>query len=596
MSDEKVEKITKNSLYTGFRVLLSYLGKYRRSIIILSLLGIISAIGNAVIPYIAGRFFDSILNPDAVNLFGFSLPLFAAILILWAVIQSITYTIDWRSNTMSEYVSNTIWLDYFSNAYSSLLELPMSFHKKYKIGDVGNKINVAANALETIVGSIVIDLSPQILSIVIALGIAFWIKPLFALVLVVGLFVYITALVLKVAPLGGYQRKYRKHISELWGDAYDAAANTLAVKQATTEAYERFKLSKRVKIAIPLYLRMTKVWSGLTLWQRITILTTQILIFVIAVFYIRAGTMTLGELIAFNAYAAMIFGPFVTIARNWQTIQNGLINVEEMEKILKLPTENYEPKDSTPFELKGDFVFRDVSFEYTEGKSILQGVSLTVSAGDVVALVGESGVGKSTLVDLVSGYHFPTTGSIQVDGHDIRNINLRSYRSQIAVVPQEVVLFNDTIQTNIKYGNFKASDEEMKEAARKAHALEFIEKFTHTWDQVVGERGVKLSVGQKQRVAIARAILRNPKILILDEPTSALDAGTEKIITESLDELMKGRTTFIVAHRFSTVRKADKIFVFKEGKIIESGKHAELMKIRDGEYKRLHDLQIGLHE
>jgi ABC-type multidrug transport system fused ATPase/permease subunit len=162
-------------------------------------------------------------------------------------------------------------------------------------------------------------------------------------------------------------------------------------------------------------------------------------------------------------------------------------------------------------------------------------------------------------------------------------------------VPQEVVLFNDTIKTNIKYGNFAATDGEIREAAVKAHALDFIEKFPLKWEQIVGERGVKLSVGQKQRVAIARAILRNPRILILDEPTSALDAGSEKIITESLDHLMEGKTTFIIAHRLSTVRKADTILVFKEGRIIESGTHAELLLIQGGEYRRLYELQIGLH-
>ena len=182
-----------------------------------------------------------------------------------------------------------------------------------------------------------------------------------------------------------------------------------------------------------------------------------------------------------------------------------------------------------------------------------------------------------------------------IDGHDIKKVNLRRLRQQIAVVPQEVVLFNDTIKTNVKYGNFNSTDEEIRQASIKAHALDFIEKFPEKWDQKVDERGVKLSVGQKQRVAIARAMLRNPRILVLDEPTSALDAGSEKIITQSLDELMKGKTTFIIAHRLSTVRKADKILVFKEGKIIESGTHQELLLIEGGEYRRLYELQIGLH-
>jgi ATP-binding cassette, subfamily B, bacterial len=173
-------------------------------------------------------------------------------------------------------------------------------------------------------------------------------------------------------------------------------------------------------------------------------------------------------------------------------------------------------------------------------------------------------------------------------------LNLRRLREKIAVVPQEVVLFNDTIETNIRYGNFGAGEDDVRRAAQKAHASEFIERFPNKWQQMVGERGIKLSVGQKQRIAIARAILRNPSILILDEPTSALDAGTEKLITEGLEQLMNGKTILVIAHRLSTVRKADKILVFKEGRIVENGTHSTLLAIEGGEYRQLYELQIGL--
>jgi ABC-type multidrug transport system fused ATPase/permease subunit len=515
---------------------------------------------------------------------------------MWAVIQCITYVLDWRSTILSEYLSNTIWLDYLANGFSYLLLLPMSFHKKNKIGEIGNNINTAAGSLETIAGRIVIDLAPQILSIVIALGIAFYVKPILATFLIIGLIIYVVVLLLKVSPLGKIQKEYWSVLMKgFWGDSYDAIGNTLAVKQATAEEYEREKLFTNSRQAVPLWMKMTNIWGSLTLYQRFIILGTQIIIFVLSVAYIHQGSMTLGELLAFNAYAAMMFGPFVTIARQWQTIQNGIINIQQTEKILKTEPENYVPKNAISAPVKGDISFRNVSFHYDEGKPVLQNISFEVHAGDVIALVGESGVGKSTLIDLISAFHFPTEGEILIDGHPIRQLDLKKFRSQIAVVPQEIVLFNDKIKTNIKYGNFLATDAEMKEAARKAHAVDFIEKFPDTWDQMVGERGVKLSVGQKQRVAIARAILRNPHILVLDEPTSALDSGTEKVITDSLNELMKGRTTFIIAHRLSTVRKADTILVFKEGMIVESGIHDELVKKEGGVYRKLYDYQIGLH-
>jgi len=590
-----VEKITKENLYTGVKVLLKYMTQYRREIVVLSVMGIFSAVGNGIIPYVMGRFFDVVTSKETVFILSYAIPVYAALLLLWAVVQLITYLLDWRITILSEKFSNIIWLDYLSKGFGYLLLLPVSFHKTNKIGEVSNKINVAANALETIAGRIVIDLSPQILSILIAFVIAFYLQPLLALFLLIGVCIYIFIFSSKIKHTAVYQKEYWDALNFVFGEAYDIVGNTLAIKQATAEKHEMDKLSSKMKAAVPLWMRLTNLWSGLTLYQRMTILITQLVIFIISVVYIQRGSMTIGELIAFNTYAAMVFGPFITIARNWQTIQNGIVNIQETEKILELPTEAYEKSGSIAKNIRGDIEFNNVDFAYEQGKVVLQSVSFSVKAGEIIALVGESGVGKSTTIELISGYHFANSGTVSIDQHDIHALNLRKLREQIAVVPQEVVLFNDTILVNIKYGNFKATDEEVREAARKAHALDFIEKFPEKWNQVVGERGVKLSVGQKQRVAIARAVLRNPRILILDEPTSALDAGSEKIITESLEELMKGKTTFIIAHRLSTVRKANKIIVFKEGTILESGTHDELIKIPNGEYRRLYELQIGLH-
>ncbi len=593
-TEEKVEKLNKDNIYTGLKVIIKYITEFKVQLIVLIVLGILSAIGNATVPYIAGRFFDSINSDTVIDLFGNQLPAYAVLLIIWAIIQAITYTIDWRNEIMSQYLSNKIWLNYLSRGFSYVLNLPISFHKKNKMGEIGETINIAANSLETIVGRHVIDIAPQLLSIIIALIIAMYINIKLAFILVSALIIYIFVLSLKIRPVAEYHKEYRKNVRELFGDAYDSILNTHAIKQSSAEEYERDKLQNKSALSIPLWMRLSKVWSTLSLYQKIIILITQISIFIISIINIRNGIMTLGELLSFNAYTAMIFGPFMSIARDWQSIQGGIINIQKTENILGIPAENYAPKDAPNISITGQMEFKNVNYSYESDKPVLQNINFKVNAGEVIALVGESGVGKSTLVDLISGYHFPVSGEVLIEGYDIRKINLRKLRESIAIVPQEVVLFNDTIKKNIKYGNFNSTDEEMEIASKKAHAYDFIMKFPSKWEQMVGERGVKLSVGQKQRVAIARAILRNPKILILDEPTSALDAGSEKIISDSLDELMKGKTTFIIAHRLSTVRKADKILVFKEGKIIESGKHDELLKIEGGEYRRLYELQIGL--
>lgn len=593
--DQQTEKLNKENLYTGIKVLLKYISQYRREIIVLSVMGILSAIGNGIVPYIVGRFFDVITSHETVSVFSFIIPIYLFLLTIWAIIQLITYILDWKINILSEKFSNTIWLDYLAKGFGYLLLLPVSFHKTNKVGEISSKINAAASALETIAGRIVIDLSPQILSIIIAFSIAFYLKPILALFLLLGIIIYVFIFSTKIQNTSKYQKEYWDVLNFVFGESFGVVENTLAIKQASAEDYERERLSVKMKSAIPLWMKLTNVWGSLTLYQRMTILSTQIIIFLLSIYYIQQGSMTIGELIAFNTYSAMVFGPFIVIARNWQTIQNGIVNIQTTEKILELETEPYEIKDSVKLNLKGDIELRNVNFQYESGKQVLENISFNAKAGQVIALVGESGVGKSTLIDLISGYHFPSKGEVIIDGNDIKKVNLKTLRQQIAVVPQEVVLFNDTILMNIKYGNFNATDEQVKNAAKKAHALDFIEKFPNKWEQVVGERGVKLSVGQKQRVAIARAMLRNPRILILDEPTSALDAGSERIITESLDELMQGKTTFIIAHRLSTVRKADQILVFKEGKITESGTHQELLLIKDGEYKRLYELQIGLH-
>ncbi len=312
---------------------------------------------------------------------------------------------------------------------------------------------------------------------------------------------------------------------------------------------------------------------------------------------IATGVLSIGELVAMNGYAMMIFGPFVSLGFSWQNIQNSITVAAHAEEIFDSDAEQYAPKGSKYLNLiKGDVVFKNVSFRYApEQPEVLSGINLDVKSGQTVALVGESGVGKSTAISLISGYYFPSEGSVFVDGVDTRKIDLINLRKQIAVVPQEVALFNDTIETNIKYGSFEAIHEDVKRVAASAHIDEFIASLPEGYETVVGERGIKLSVGQKQHISIAMAMLRNPSILILDEPTSALDAQTEKFVTEALEKLMVDRTTFIIAHRLSTVRRADKILVFQKGQIIETGTHDELILREGGVYRHLYEYQVGLH-
>ncbi len=582
----------------GLKILFNYLAEYKKDLVVLSVMGIILAVANALAPYLVGRLFDSILNPGGIfTNTAFKMPLWLFFIVLWGLVRLTADVIDWRTNLKGGVIAEELYSGYLIKGFGRALELPLSFHKKHKMGQTGDRLTRGAKALHGISGNVIFRLAPQLLSVFVAFFITFHINTLLSVIMLLGVSVYVAILVKISPPLASSAKKMHKAYSRAYGDACDSLSNIKEVKQGVSEKYEQRKIFKRFRLqASELLFKIAEKWQRLSFYQRLIFALTQLAIFIVSVLFIQKGKMTIGELVMFNGYVAMLFGPFIILGYNWQVIQNGLAAIENSEEVLNALSEKYAPENMViPGDIKGGVEFRDVSFYYEKKQgNILDGVSFKVEPGEVVALVGESGVGKSTLVDLISGYYFPQKGKVLIDGHNVKSLNLRFLRSKIAVVQQEVVLFNDTIKTNIKYGNFGASDEEVEEAARKAHCLEFIEKFSKKWKQVVGERGVKLSVGQKQRVAIARAILRDPRILILDEPTSALDANSEKVIQKSLEKLMESRTTFIVAHRLSTVRKADKIFVFKDGKIVERGKHEELLDIPDGIYRNFYELQIGL--
>ena len=588
-----------NDLKTGLAVIFDFLAGRRREALLILVLGMASALGNGAVPYITGRLFDSILTPGhAVIIFGRAVPGYALLLLTLAGIQLLVLSIEYRATILRSIISFHSRFDYQSKSYAKLLDLPMSFHKQRKIGEINSKISNAGMGMEVITDRALGGLGPQFLAIFVAIGFLVSINPILALVAASTVATYVGIAFFFIRDSADLQKKIIKGWGKAFGDIHDVVGNTQTVKQAVTEEREKKKIIFRFKNNIfPYWFGIDKIWQTLDSIRGLVVITLQLIVFVWSIRLVLAGQMTIGQLIAFNSYLAMLFAPFTSLLQMWRMIQSAILDIAAVEKILALPSEIYEPNSAETLPaIKGEIEFQNVSFRYEASKPILEDISFKIAAGQTVALVGESGAGKSTLIDLLSGYYFPKKGRVLIDGRNLRQLPLKQLRAKIAVVPQEVVLFNDTIKNNIRYGNFKASGKLIKEAARQAHALDFIEKFPRQWQQAVGERGVKLSVGQKQRVAIARAILRDPRILILDEPTSALDANSEQIIQASLVKLMTGRTTFIVAHRLSTVRHADLILVFENGRIVERGRHADLLLIPNGKYRHLYELQVGLHK
>ena len=305
------------------------------------------------------------------------------------------------------------------------------------------------------------------------------------------------------------------------------------------------------------------------------------------------GQMTAGSLVAFLTYAVNLANPVKRLSRVYGNLQRAMAAVDRVFHVIDLKETITDKPDAKELpKVKGHVVFDHVSFEYKKGVPALSDVSLEVKPGQMIAFVGPSGAGKSTIANLIPRFYEVTSGSISIDGFDIRDVTVSSLRKQIGIVPQETMLFSTTVRENIRYGRLDATDEEVEMAAKAANADTFIRELPNGYDTKIGERGLNLSGGQRQRMAIARAILKNPQILILDEATSALDTESEKIVQAALDKLMVGRTSFVIAHRLSTIFNADQIYVIDNGHIKEHGTHEELLKL-GGLYSYLYNIQFS---
>ena len=304
------------------------------------------------------------------------------------------------------------------------------------------------------------------------------------------------------------------------------------------------------------------------------------------------GDITAGAFVAFLTYAVNLANPVKRLSRIYGNLQKAMAAVDRVFSVVDLTESITDRPDAKPLPpVTGRVRFENVTFSYKEGRKALDEVTLEAAPGEMIAFVGPSGAGKSTIANLIPRFYEPDSGAITVDGHDIRSVTLASLRGQIGLVPQETMLFSTTIRENIRYGRLDATDAEIEEAARAANAHDFITQLEHGYDTQIGERGVSISGGQRQRIAIARAILKDPRILILDEATSALDTESEKIVQAALDNLMVGRTSFVIAHRLSTVFHADRIYVIDAGRIVEQGTHEELLA-KGGLYQHLYDIQF----
>jgi len=390
-------------------------------------------------------------------------------------------------------------------------------------------------------------------------------------------------------------RRRQHEVGELNAVLNDSIAGIREIKAFNRESEQL----ERVEIGIERYrISMLSALRLMAIFQPFIDFSTSIGQLVVIFFggqMALQGTLSVADLVAFFLYLEMFYQPIRALGLSWENVQESMAGFDRVSELL---SEDPDVTTSThpqalPQQIRGDLEFHSVSFSYVEGEMVLENIDLTIPASDVVALVGPTGVGKSTLVSLIPRFYDVSSGSIKLDGIDIRELKVEELRRSISIVLQDVFLFHGTVRENLLFGNPKASYEDIIEAAKVANAHEFILALPQGYDTLIGERGVKLSGGQRQRISIARAVLKNTPILILDEATSSVDTETELLIQQALERLMKGRTTIIIAHRLSTIRNADKIIVLEGKEIIEQGTHEELIQ-KGGLYQRLYTVQEKL--
>jgi subfamily B ATP-binding cassette protein MsbA len=492
------------------------------------------------------------------------------------------------------YTGERIVADVRTQLYKHLTGLPPQFFAGRRVGELTSRLASDVSVIQTVTTGSITEL----------LRVSFILTGGIAIIAVMN--PRLTMLMLSIVPVvmigarlyGRYIRQLSTKVQDRLAEASTVLEETLSairiVQSFVREEYERDRYGQKIRDSLQLAVRRSIANGGFIAFIILVVYSSIAVVLWFGSRMVLRGQISAGDLIAFVLYTFFVAGSIGGLSELYGQFQQAIGATRRIFELLDTRSEITDPPD--PYRLDrvlGHVRLNDVHFTYPDerGIEVLRGITIEAKPGAIIALVGPSGAGKSTLVTLVPRFYDVTSGSIEVDGHDLRTLALRELRQSIGAVPQETTLFGGTIRENIAYGKLDAVDDEIEAVARAAHAHEFIVAFPEGYGTIVGERGVKLSGGQRQRVAIARALLKNPSILILDEATSSLDSESERLIQEALDRLMLGRTTFVIAHRLSTVRRADQIVVLDEGRVVEAGTHDELI-VNGGLYKQLHDIQF----